>query len=253
MPDDRRTERSSAGPDPRQRAHQVLRAGFAGAAGAEGPAGLDGDGAHRDSAHHRRQGNPDRQDPAVRDAVRPQARAGRLARGRAQAHPDGDQRGARGAQGVVDAGRAKIAPPCCSRRPSCSPPHGAPPSTRRRCSVRRRRCSSRRSTRPASSSTSGASTSATPHELYREQPINGPGVWNQLEYRPLEGFVYAVSPFNFTAIGGNLSTSPVLMGGVVDLEAGVERDAERLLRVQGARGGGHAAGRRSTSCPAAPA
>jgi 1-pyrroline-5-carboxylate dehydrogenase len=51
-------------------------------------------------------------------------------------------------------------------------------------------------------------------ELYAEQPISGPGVWNQLEYRPLEGFVYAVSPFNFTAIGGNLSTSPALMGGV---------------------------------------
>ena len=52
------------------------------------------------------------------------------------------------------------------------------------------------------------------HELYQEQPINSPGVWNGLEYRPLEGFVYAVSPFNFTAIGGNLSTAPVLMGGV---------------------------------------
>jgi 1-pyrroline-5-carboxylate dehydrogenase len=51
-------------------------------------------------------------------------------------------------------------------------------------------------------------------ELYAEQPIDGPGVWNSLEYRPLEGFVYAVSPFNFTAIGGNLSTAPVLMGGV---------------------------------------
>jgi 1-pyrroline-5-carboxylate dehydrogenase len=51
-------------------------------------------------------------------------------------------------------------------------------------------------------------------ELYREQPISSPGIWNQLEYRPLEGFVYAVSPFNFTAIGGNLSTAPVLMGGV---------------------------------------
>ena len=51
-------------------------------------------------------------------------------------------------------------------------------------------------------------------ELYREQPIDGPGVWNQLEYRPLEGFVYAVTPFNFTAIGGNLSTANVLMGGV---------------------------------------
>jgi 1-pyrroline-5-carboxylate dehydrogenase len=51
-------------------------------------------------------------------------------------------------------------------------------------------------------------------ELYREQPINSVGVWNSLEYRPLEGFVYAVSPFNFTAIGGNLSTAPALMGGV---------------------------------------
>jgi 1-pyrroline-5-carboxylate dehydrogenase len=51
-------------------------------------------------------------------------------------------------------------------------------------------------------------------EIYQEQPANGPGVWNQLEYRPLEGFVYAVSPFNFTAIGGNLSTANVLMGGV---------------------------------------
>jgi 1-pyrroline-5-carboxylate dehydrogenase len=51
-------------------------------------------------------------------------------------------------------------------------------------------------------------------ELYQEQPISSPGVWNQLEYRPLEGFVYAVSPFNFTAIGGNLSTAPALMGGV---------------------------------------
>ena len=51
-------------------------------------------------------------------------------------------------------------------------------------------------------------------ELYEEQPISAKGIWNQLEYRPLEGFVYAVSPFNFTAIGGNLSTAPVLMGGV---------------------------------------
>jgi 1-pyrroline-5-carboxylate dehydrogenase len=51
-------------------------------------------------------------------------------------------------------------------------------------------------------------------ELYTEQPLSLTGVWNQLEYRPLEGFVYAVSPFNFTSIGGNLSTAPVLMGGV---------------------------------------
>ena len=49
-------------------------------------------------------------------------------------------------------------------------------------------------------------------ELVAEQPISGPGVWNQTDYRGLEGFVYAVSPFNFTAIGGNLPTAPALMG-----------------------------------------
>jgi 1-pyrroline-5-carboxylate dehydrogenase len=52
-------------------------------------------------------------------------------------------------------------------------------------------------------------------ELCSEQPISGPGMWNQSEYRPLEGFVYAVTPFNFTAIGGNLPTAPALMGNVV--------------------------------------
>src|SRR2546423_1791894 len=51
--------------------------------------------------------------------------------------------------------------------------------------------------------------------VYSEQPVSSPGVWNRLEYRPLEGFVFAVSPFNFTAIGGNLTTSPALMGDVV--------------------------------------
>ena len=40
--------------------------------------------------------------------------------------------------------------------------------------------------------------------IYEEQPISSPGVWNRLEYRPLEGFVFAVTPFNFTAIGANL-------------------------------------------------
>ena len=51
--------------------------------------------------------------------------------------------------------------------------------------------------------------------IYEEQPISSPGVWNRLEYRPLEGFVFAVTPFNFTAIGGNLPTAPALMGNTV--------------------------------------
>ena len=51
--------------------------------------------------------------------------------------------------------------------------------------------------------------------LYEEQPISNSAMWNQLDYRALEGFVYAVTPFNFTAIGGNLPTAPALMGNTV--------------------------------------
>ncbi|HKD97119.1 MAG TPA: L-glutamate gamma-semialdehyde dehydrogenase [Micromonosporaceae bacterium] len=52
-------------------------------------------------------------------------------------------------------------------------------------------------------------------KLLAEQPRSAPGVWNQFDHRPLEGFVYAVTPFNFTAISGNLPTSPALMGNTV--------------------------------------
>jgi 1-pyrroline-5-carboxylate dehydrogenase len=52
-------------------------------------------------------------------------------------------------------------------------------------------------------------------EIYNEQPISSNGVWNKLEWRPLEGFVYAVTPFNFTSIAGNLPSAPAIMGNVV--------------------------------------
>jgi len=52
-------------------------------------------------------------------------------------------------------------------------------------------------------------------EIYRQQPISGAGMNNRMEYRPLEGFVLAISPFNFTAIGGNLPTSAAMCGNVV--------------------------------------
>jgi 1-pyrroline-5-carboxylate dehydrogenase len=53
-------------------------------------------------------------------------------------------------------------------------------------------------------------------EIYAEQPrANAPGIWNRLDHRPLEGFVYAITPFNFTAIAGNLPTAPALMGNTV--------------------------------------
>ena len=51
--------------------------------------------------------------------------------------------------------------------------------------------------------------------IYSEQPLSSPGIWNRMEYRPLEGFVFAVTPFNFTAIGANLPSSAALMGNTV--------------------------------------
>jgi 1-pyrroline-5-carboxylate dehydrogenase len=52
-------------------------------------------------------------------------------------------------------------------------------------------------------------------EIVAEQPVSSPGVWNRTDHRPLEGFVYAITPFNFTAIAGNLPTAPALMGNTV--------------------------------------
>jgi 1-pyrroline-5-carboxylate dehydrogenase len=52
-------------------------------------------------------------------------------------------------------------------------------------------------------------------QLYREQPQSGPGMWNRLDHRPLEGFVYAITPFNFTSIAGNLPTAPAMLGNAV--------------------------------------
>jgi 1-pyrroline-5-carboxylate dehydrogenase len=52
-------------------------------------------------------------------------------------------------------------------------------------------------------------------DIYSNQPVSSPGIWNRMQYRPLEGFVYAITPFNFTAIAGNLPAAPAMMGNVV--------------------------------------
>ena len=52
-------------------------------------------------------------------------------------------------------------------------------------------------------------------DIYQQQPVSSDGIWNRLEYRPLEGFIFALTPFNFTAIAGNLPTSAAMMGNVV--------------------------------------
>ena len=70
-----------------------------------------------------------------------------------------------------------------------------------------------------------------------------PGVWNRIDHRPLEGFVYAITPFNFTAIAGNLPTAPALMGNTVVWKPSTTQTAGRPLPDGAARGGRAAAGR----------
>ena len=79
-------------------------------------------------------------------------------------------------------------------------------------------------------------------QILADQPMSAPGVWNRIEYRPLEGFVYAVTPFNFTAIAGNLPTAPALMGNTVVWKPSHHPDAGGLLDDAAARGGRPAAG-----------
>jgi 1-pyrroline-5-carboxylate dehydrogenase len=75
-------------------------------------------------------------------------------------------------------------------------------------------------------------------KLMAEQPISGPGIWNRCDHRPLEGFVYAITPFNFTAIAGNLPTAPALMGNTVVWKAAPTQQfaAHHLMRLLEAAG-----------------
>ncbi len=75
-------------------------------------------------------------------------------------------------------------------------------------------------------------------EMYGEQPESSPGMWNRTEYRPLEGFVFAITPFNFTAIAGNLPSSAALMGNTVVWKAAYTQiySADVIMRVFKAAG-----------------
>jgi 1-pyrroline-5-carboxylate dehydrogenase len=70
-------------------------------------------------------------------------------------------------------------------------------------------------------------------EIYRQQPVSGPGIHNRMEYRPLEGFVLAITPFNFTAIGGNLPSSAALCGNTVVWKAAQTQifSAQMFMRI----------------------
>jgi len=69
-------------------------------------------------------------------------------------------------------------------------------------------------------------------QVQAQQPVSGPGVWNRTDYRPLEGFVYAITPFNFTAIAGNLPTAPALMGNTVVWKPSVTQTFSAYLTMQ---------------------
>ncbi|CCH78869.1 Putative Delta-1-pyrroline-5-carboxylate dehydrogenase (rocA) [Nostocoides japonicum T1-X7] len=69
-------------------------------------------------------------------------------------------------------------------------------------------------------------------QLLTDQPISSPGVWNRVDHRPLEGFVYAITPFNFTAIAGNLPTAPALMGNTVVWKAAPTQAAAAYVTME---------------------
>ncbi|HZQ31039.1 MAG TPA: L-glutamate gamma-semialdehyde dehydrogenase [Mycobacterium sp.] len=69
-------------------------------------------------------------------------------------------------------------------------------------------------------------------QILAQQPVSTRGVWNRTDYRPLEGFVYAVTPFNFTAIAGNLPTAPALMGNTVIWKPSVTQTVSAYLTMQ---------------------
>jgi 1-pyrroline-5-carboxylate dehydrogenase len=69
-------------------------------------------------------------------------------------------------------------------------------------------------------------------QILAQQPISGPGEWNRSDYRPLDGFVYAISPFNFTSIAANLPTAPALMGNTVVWKPSITQTLSAYLTMQ---------------------
>jgi 1-pyrroline-5-carboxylate dehydrogenase len=69
-------------------------------------------------------------------------------------------------------------------------------------------------------------------QILAQQPVSGPGEWNRSEYRPLDGFVYAITPFNFTSIAGNLPTAPALMGNTVVWKPSITQTLSAYLTMQ---------------------
>ena len=194
---------------------------------------------HRPAAHHRRRarhghGQEDRGPPAARP---PQGAR----------HPA--QRHGADAQAAVDA--AKAAAPgwrdAVVRRPGGHPAQGrraalrargAPGSTPRRCSASRKTAYQAEIDAACELIDFWRFNVHFARQILAEQPpLNSKGIWNRTDHRPLEGFVYAITPFNFTAIAGNLPTAPALMGNTVVWKPSPDAAVRRAADHGAARGG----------------
>ena len=150
------------------------------------------------------------------------------------------QGGAAEVQRAIDAARqardgvgahalVRSAPPSSCAPPSCWPARGAHAERRHHARPVEDRLPGRDRRGLRAGRLLALQRRTTCERILREQPVSSPGMWNRSSTAPLEGFVFAVTPFNFTAIGGNLPTAPALMGNTVVLEAGRHRDALGLL------------------------
>ena len=180
---------------------------------------------------------------AERDAARPRARARRLAPRDDEARAAGDRARRSGRARTGRTGRGKIAPRCSSARRSCSPPRGAQTINAATMLGQSKTAFQAEIDSACELIDFWRFNPFYAQELYDEQPLSNNTMWNQLDYRPLEGFVYAVTPFNFTSIAGNLPTAPALMGNTVVWKPAAYGDALGVLPHEAARGGGAAAGR----------
>ena len=146
--------------------------------------------------------------------------------------------------------RSTSAPRCSCAPPTCWPDRGGRSSPRRRCSASPRPRTRPRSTRRASSSTSGGSTSRSRAQILAEQPISARGVWNRTDYRPLEGFVYAITPVQLHRHRRQPAHRARADGQHRGVEAVAHADVRGVPDHAAARGGRPAAGRDQPGRPA---
>ena len=148
--------------------------------------------------------------PHRKDAV-----LGTLTNATAGRRPGRHRGGTRRRPGLAARCPTTTGPPSSSRPPTCSPGRGGTRSPRPPCSGQSKTCYQAEIDTPCELVDFWRFNVHFGRQILDEQPISSPGVWNRFDHRPLEGFVLAITPFNFTAIAGNLPTAPALMGNTV--------------------------------------